>query len=97
MIDLEQVLGLLAQLVVILAGIGGLYLGLKKWIRNVSTNTTETAHQLQTSNGHTIGQYIETTARQIEELSTFGQTSRILIEQVSARLDAHLTGHAHEQ
>lgn len=92
-VDMDQVLGFLAQLVVVGGGVAAIYWGVKKWVGDIADNTKETAKQLETSNGHTVGHYVEDTASKLDELAEVGRENRTLIEHVSDRLDAHLKGH----
>ena len=93
MLDVDQLLGYLVQLTLIGGGIGGMYLAVKRWVKDISGNTKKTAKQLETSNGRTVGQYVEDSAKQLDEIAEYGKENRTLIRHVADRLDAHLKGH----
>ena len=92
-LDVDQLLGYLAQLVIILGGIGGGYLAVKKWVKSVSKNAEKAAHQLETSNGKTVGEYVEEMAKAIPELQGIARDNRTRIELLETRFDSHLKGH----
>lgn len=94
MSNASQLLAIAAQLTILAGSVGAGLLWFKRWVRRqVADPTAETTRQLQTSNGHTIGQLIESTSAKVDELTTFGKENRSLIQHVSDRLDAHLKGH----
>ena len=92
-VDLEQTLTFLVQIIIIVGGVGGGYFAIKKWVKAVAKNAKETARQLETSNGHTVGELVEDSAHKLDELTEYGRENRTLIEHVSGRLDAHIAGH----
>ena len=94
MSNASQLLAIAAQLTILAGSVGAGLLWFKRWVRKqVAEPVTETTRQLETSNGHTIGQIIESTQAQVTELTTFGKENRSLIQHLSDRLDAHLKGH----
>lgn len=110
-IDLVPVLGSLAALTVVVGGITAALVAIRRWIRNVARPAQQAADQLATSNGQTIGQYVEQVASDVTavkaELGTLSTTAAenrelataalALARHTGERLDAHLSGHGKDE
>lgn len=67
-----QVMATLAAAVVVVSGTTAGVVFIRKWIQGLAASAARvekaTSEQLRTSNGHTIGQYVEQTADQVTQL-----------------------------
>lgn len=79
MVDVVQVMATLAAMVVVVGGIAGAVVAMRRWIQGLAASAgraeeaatvaaKQTTQQLATSNGHTIGQYVEQTASAVDLL-----------------------------
>lgn len=82
------------QVVVLLTAIVAAYWGLRRWVQRAAAESRVTARQLATSNGHTAGQLVESTAAEVTQLRQIADANRVRLDALDARLDRHLTaGH----
>lgn len=95
MVDVVQVAATLAAMVVVIGGIAAAVAWLRKWItglaatasraeRAATVAATRTSEQLKTSNGHTVGQYVEGIAA---EVKTTGAEIRAVRADIGALTD----------
>lgn len=79
MVDVVQVMATLAAMVVVVGGIAAAVVAIRRWIQGLAVSAgraeqaatraaEQTTQQLATSNGHTIGQYVEATALAVSQL-----------------------------
>lgn len=71
------------------------------WVRHVAHREAaparQAAHQLATSNGHTAGELLESTAATVQQLKQIADANRVRIDALDARLDRHIvSGHRSE-
>ncbi len=110
-VDLLPLLAAAASLTVVVGGVAAALVAIRRWIRNVATPAQDAAHQLATSNGTTVANYVERVAGDVtdmkQELSVLGtwatenreiaQSALTLARHIGERLDAHLVGHEKRQ
>lgn len=89
---------LAGMVVALLAGLSGLGWALSRRIKNeakVAALAAEDARrQVATSNGHTAGQLIESTAAEVSQLRQAADANRARLDAVDVRLDRHIV-HGH--
>lgn len=103
-VDLQALLTVLVLIVSLIgAGVAG-FLRIKKWVRDVARSSEKTERQLKTSNGKTVADYVEGTAKDlgringhIEDLSKATEENRetslaalTLARNLNERFDSHL-------
>lgn len=67
-VDLVALVSVLAGGTVVAGGLVAGFLRVRKWVAGVAVSTQEAGRQLQTSNGKTVGDYVEDTARDIGDM-----------------------------
>lgn len=92
-IELGGLLTAMAQLVVIGGGLAGIYWGIKRWVSDISKNAKSAAQRLETSNGHTVGDYVEEIASSVDELKGMARDNRTRIEVMETWRNEHTRGH----
>lgn len=103
-ITVGQATDMLEQLFTILLAGGAIYLGVRKWVKKIARENEQAARQLKTSNGKTVADYVEGTAKDlasinvhINSLTAATQENRdravraeAMAENAHRRLDTHL-------
>jgi protein-tyrosine-phosphatase len=93
----SQVLTAATQVVIILGALAAGYASLRKWVRDTAGTAevraevaaqaaTTAAQQLATSNGRTVGQYVESSAAKLDELAGMARDNRTLIVETRREL-----------
>lgn len=103
--------GGLAAITAVLAGIitvaAWAYRRLRAWVQRTAAAAETTALALRTSNGHSVGDYVESTAAEVRQVKTDvgtltewageavtrAERAEQLAQALAQRLDAHLIGH----
>lgn len=78
------------DITILLGFVGFLYIGFKKWVRKTATPAETAAKRLETSNGHTVGYYVEDMHQKLEHVLETSKENRVLIQLAHERLDRHL-------
>jgi len=74
----------------VLLGIGILYAGLRKWLKQVASSQANATRQLKTSNGTTVAGYVEKSSKNIDKLTQEMTKTKAVVNTLHRRLDEHM-------
>lgn len=83
----------IANMVVILGGVAGLYFAFKRWIRDVARDTKDVNRKINTKNGHTIGEQVDSLTEDFVSLKAVAEANSILINEMMRWRDEHVRNH----
>lgn len=89
----------LAAMVVVVSAIVAVVVWFRKWVRSLVASVDETTKQLRTSNGHTVGQYVEEIRREVSTLGEWAGENYAMGKQALAEAQQAntLARHAHDR